>query len=78
MFSIPYVLLIWSTVSFLASLGLLAFEHHGTWQRTFLAVTWSITIIIGLWGIFARKSFAAYRDFIFFNPVKRILGLQER
>ncbi|KAF7790181.1 hypothetical protein EIP86_001133 [Pleurotus ostreatoroseus] len=74
MFSIPYVLLIWSTVSFLASLGLLAFEHHGTWQRTSLAVTWSITIIIGLWGIFARKSFAAYRDFIFFNPVKRILG----
>ncbi|KAF7360414.1 hypothetical protein MVEN_00771400 [Mycena venus] len=52
LYSLPYAMLIWSMVSFLAAFSFMCFEHSSLVTRTLVAVVWTAVAALILWCIF--------------------------
>ncbi|KAJ7927518.1 hypothetical protein B0H13DRAFT_1970716 [Mycena leptocephala] len=52
LYSLPYAMLIWSMVSFLAAFSFMCFEHSSLVTRTLVAILWAAVAALILWCVF--------------------------
>ncbi|KAJ7485410.1 hypothetical protein FB451DRAFT_1229644 [Mycena latifolia] len=52
LYALPYAMLIWSMVSFLAAFSFMCFQNTNTMTRTLVAVLWAAVAALILWCIF--------------------------